>query len=362
MKTENRIFKYDNVKFVLILLVLIGHMVDQYIDKTGLFKSIFIFVYSFHAPLFIFINGLFQRRIKKEHRFNWHKFVFYVFVSYLLRIIIYIIKSIDHTGAKINWFGGAELSCFLTVLAIYLAIVFILSRIKIHPAVVIVISIIVAGVCGYIPYIKNFLWLSRVFVFLPFYLAGYYLTPQKILKFTGKVYVKIPAIILGLGWALLCLWKRNMVYPLRGLFTGQSPYASVGIEGCGIIHRYICYVIMAVMCIAVLSAIPNIKIPVVTRMGANTLAAFFWHRPIIYVLEYTGALAAISNLPKNACIAVTLVIAVVMGLILMIDVVSFPAKKLRAFLNRRSGKACMLLFIVIIVFGIAFTIQEGIKL
>lgn len=54
-----RIYKFDNIKFLAILLVVLGHFADGYTNDSNMFDSWFVFVYSFHAPLFIFLCGLF---------------------------------------------------------------------------------------------------------------------------------------------------------------------------------------------------------------------------------------------------------------------------------------------------------------
>ena len=55
--------------------------------------------------------------------------------------------------------------------------------------------------------------------------------------------------------------------------------------------RVMCYVIAVLAIIALISLIPNKKIPVITTMGERTLAIYFWHRNVIRILTYTGASA-----------------------------------------------------------------------
>ena len=54
----------DNAKFVLILLVCLGHfsrVVVVTADSPAM-RSLFLFIYAFHMPLFFFLSGLFARR------------------------------------------------------------------------------------------------------------------------------------------------------------------------------------------------------------------------------------------------------------------------------------------------------------
>ena len=49
----NRIALWDNLKFFLVTCVVIGHFADRFTDASNIYDSIFLFIYSFHIPLFI---------------------------------------------------------------------------------------------------------------------------------------------------------------------------------------------------------------------------------------------------------------------------------------------------------------------
>ena len=61
-KSTKRIYKWDNLKCFLIVMVVIGHFVNQYAPISNTMKSLSLFIYSFHMPLFIFLSGLLQKR------------------------------------------------------------------------------------------------------------------------------------------------------------------------------------------------------------------------------------------------------------------------------------------------------------
>ncbi|MBR2441547.1 MAG: acyltransferase family protein [Clostridia bacterium] len=67
----------DVLRAVSILLVLVGHCIQygcgmEYMAwGTFLYNPVFIFIYSFHMPLFMFISGyLFAFSVKKK---KWHE-------------------------------------------------------------------------------------------------------------------------------------------------------------------------------------------------------------------------------------------------------------------------------------------------
>jgi len=44
---------YDNLKFFLIVTVVVGHFVSPLTDSSKFCKSLFLFIYTFHMPLFV---------------------------------------------------------------------------------------------------------------------------------------------------------------------------------------------------------------------------------------------------------------------------------------------------------------------
>ena len=60
---KKRIYKYDNLKFLLIILVIVGHMID-FFNGYKQYDDLFMirtFIYSVHMPAFIFLSGLFYK-------------------------------------------------------------------------------------------------------------------------------------------------------------------------------------------------------------------------------------------------------------------------------------------------------------
>ena len=54
-----RIYWWDNIKFVMIVLVVAGHFADTLVAHSGVMKSFYLFIYAFHMPVFLFISGMF---------------------------------------------------------------------------------------------------------------------------------------------------------------------------------------------------------------------------------------------------------------------------------------------------------------
>lgn len=100
MKKENsnsRVFLWDNIKFILILLMVVGHFADVFTSKSDFFKSVYFFIYIFHMPLFIFITGLFhnEKNIKE-------KVVYYITIGFFLKILL-LIANVVINGVPIKF-------------------------------------------------------------------------------------------------------------------------------------------------------------------------------------------------------------------------------------------------------------------
>lgn len=57
---NNRVGYYDIAKFFAIISVIYGHCIQHYLDKDPLYNPVYLFIYSFHMPLFMIISGYFS--------------------------------------------------------------------------------------------------------------------------------------------------------------------------------------------------------------------------------------------------------------------------------------------------------------
>ncbi len=67
-----RLSYYDNLRFALIMLVVLGHAFINYVSSSSYIPSLLVFIYTFHMPLFLFVSGLFHtdNEMKKEGAFH----------------------------------------------------------------------------------------------------------------------------------------------------------------------------------------------------------------------------------------------------------------------------------------------------
>src|SRR5690606_8207293 len=84
-----RDYYFDNAKFILIFLVVFGHLIQSYIDSNSFFSALYKLLYTFHMPAFILVSGYFAKGIyEKGYIF---KIIKKLIIPYLIFQVIYSI-------------------------------------------------------------------------------------------------------------------------------------------------------------------------------------------------------------------------------------------------------------------------------
>lgn len=278
-----RVALWDNLKFLLILFVVIGHFSEQAMHfdvPAAPYHAIFIFLYAVHMPLFIFVSGLFH---KNEH--IGQKVFAFAGIGFLYKILIYVIQRLTTSAANFHLLTESGAPWFMFVLAAFILLTYLLR--KADKRLVLVMSVLLACFAGYDASIGDYLCLSRIIVFFPFYFAGTMVSRTDLEKLAGKKWIKLCGLIVLLVWAALCILALPKVYLLRPLLTGKNPYCQTELPYV-ILFRGLCYILSAILGLAWIVVIPSKPIPAVTAIGQRTMQIYFWHRPILYLLVNLG--------------------------------------------------------------------------
>ena len=84
-----RIFLFDNLKFLLMAFVVVGHFANAFIVSSDYYQSIFLFIYAFHMPLFLFLAGLFHK-----NKDIFPKVLSYLVLGFMLKIVLFLTELI----------------------------------------------------------------------------------------------------------------------------------------------------------------------------------------------------------------------------------------------------------------------------
>ncbi len=273
---KKRDVKWDNVKFILIFLVVLGHIADIYAEVSFATGCLRFIIYTFHMPLFMFISGLFGKRNVDEKRYDK---IFSFLVLYLfVKVLDFIAKWIVN-GAKpaFHLFSDGSVPWYAFCLFAFSMLIIALKRVD--KKYVFIFSILLALVAGYDNDIGDFLCLSRIIVFFPFYFAGYCLDPDKVKEKLSAKKMKIASVIIIAAAIAVTILCYDEIKDMKFLFSGRNPFGRVkpGYP-LSFLLRLVCYAVSALMGCAVISLTPGgEKESVFSRVGARSLQIYALH-------------------------------------------------------------------------------------
>lgn len=329
-KNNRRMFIFDNIKFILMALVVIGHYADVGVSVSEGFRSTYVFIYSFHMPLFLFISGLFH---KNENIIR--KVVTFVSLGYLSKLVIYLTKLIFFRISSFSFLSDSGLPWFMFVLAMFVGVTYLLRNAD--KKIVLIVSFALALIVGYFEWIGDFLYLSRFFVFFPFYYMGT-VTPKVVLVNLNKMKAaKIASAVVLVIWFVICFTQIETIYPLRYLYTGRNPFVLIeNFKVWGFFWRILCYLITIVVSLAIICLAPRKNAGIITEFGKNTLQVYFWQTTVLLILRWTGLSNWLIEYPFGRF--VWLVIGLGVTFLLSTKYFSFPTKQVSALCAKIGSK------------------------
>ena len=300
---NQRIYRYDNIKALLIFLVVLGHMTTDYVSDSHLIRWTTLWIYSFHMPAFIFISGLVHKHyiteeraalgIKGETRLRWDKVIGFFLCGYGLKLFLQFTRTL--MGQHPLWHTIAEpgIPWYLFVMAEYEALFYLMRKLdgKVKPWKMVTVAFVLSAAVGYFPAINDTFCLSRMINFLPIYMIGYYLDMKGFNRVLSKTNwmkaVGWVGIIISLA---VCRFGKWGLYSWRKWFTGRRSYEFLT-DFFLYAHRYGWCIRIAVWLVAIaltlciISVIPDRDLGFITTVGSRTLNVYFWHRPVCYLFR-----------------------------------------------------------------------------
>lgn len=335
--TENkisRIYLFDNIKFLAILLVVIGHAINFLTETDGnmLEKSLFLTIYSIHMPLFIFISGLFLKPMDKSTKFPKQKIISYVLIGIVLRIIMAVLRLLLGKNMSYSLLDMYDsFTWFMWAMAVFITLIWIFR--EYNTKIILMLSLLIGCMAGYDKFLGDKFALMRIVVFLPFFIAGYMIKPESLAAFLSKRWIKVVSIFIVIGFTALFFINTDIYPYLRPIFTGRNTFSVLGrFSKFGFAVRILCYIISTLFGLALMSLVPNINIGIISKTGSKTLQIYFWHQVFLVLLSHFGVYGLISSVTGDTiATGVYILIAVAVTFVCSLSVFSFPSKQLLSF-------------------------------
>lgn len=289
-----RIYLYDNLKFLLITCVVVGHAIDNYININAsyVYRGLFLFIYSFHMPLFLFVAGLFHFNTQIARKAYTH-----IAIGLLLKVVWTVWSILVDKTPTTSFLSESELPWFMYALGIFELVTY--SVRNLNQRKILIGAIIMACFAGYDQNLGDYLILFRLVVFFPFYLAGTMIDPQKLRKISRNRMLRLVSLGLIVLWGAVCVqWKT--LYGLRGLFTGRNPFYDFGaMLRYGCVYRLFTMVVSGLVGFALICIVPDGRLLVISEYGTKTLQVYFWHGIILMMLAHFGVCAHVMDSAVN---------------------------------------------------------------
>ena len=273
---EKRDTRLDGIKYVLIVLVVLGHL-RQFIicDETSfsimLVRRLSHVIYLFHMPLFIMISGFFSR--KKDINSFWRSISRLIRIYMLFHIIWISIdilnnKQLDYTRFFYPSFSLWYIHCLILW---RILLQYIPSKFLDKPIYIISISSLISLLGGFIP-VSNFLALQRLFTFMPLFFIGYYAREYRWLEIIDKVkwyyfLFIVPVLFIDIKVST-DIW-------------GRAPYNSLF----DIIRRIVFIMSSIFISIGFVKLVPSKVTNLFCREGKNVLFYYMYHSLLLYVIS-----------------------------------------------------------------------------
>jgi len=297
----DRNYYIDNLKFCLIVLVVVGHFAIK-LTSFGPVKSLQYFIYLFHMPCFIFVSGYLAKGINAGGKLRADKILVTVWLYFIFKAVNSLIEYAFTGKLDFNILKDTSAPWYLVTLTIWYISVPLIERIK---AVYLLPASIFTGLMvGYCNHIHNVLSLSRVFVFFPFFIMGFCLSEDKLNSFLNKR-IRFIAIIYLTALFIFFLIYRKEINPVSDIIYATSPYSDSleNLAPYGFLIRFIWYILAFITSAAFMLLVPR-RPMFFTSLGSRTLQVYMSHIWCRNILVYLGFFEFIkgSSLPIAALV------------------------------------------------------------
>lgn len=279
--TTSRSKYFDNAKFILIFLVVFGHVISPYKDQDKVLFTLYSVIFLFHMPAFILISGYFAKGYKNKGylRKAFQKILIPYFIFQIIYSIFYFLagkeKTLEFDLFQPHWSLWFLLSLFFWNLLLY-----VFARLKwagLFIAVLLGIGI------GYFEDVGSFMSISRTFVFFPYFLLGFLLNGDHLRRVIGARFA-VPA---GVVIIIMTFLFFGLSFPQNAVpwLLGDTSYAHMGgMQFSDGLLRALQYILTLVVVFSFLPLIPSNQYRI-TKIGERTLYVYLFHGFIIKSIQ-----------------------------------------------------------------------------
>jgi fucose 4-O-acetylase-like acetyltransferase len=306
-----RVALWDNARLLLIVLVVFGHSIES-IRGPQAIDTVYDVIFAFHMPAFLLVSGYFARSERPTAK---------TFMGTAQLVVTWLIVEFGWAAARAIEGHNPFPSTFLVVPGWslwFLVSLFCMRVLLPYVATLpfpLIASIVVALGAGLISSIGTEFSASRTLALLPFFVLGWTLRRRGLGNATWfsapSIRVRLAAAAVGTGAVLGVIELSNTPAFTTQLVFWRRSYAGESYDDLtGIGMRALMLLIGAAITMAVLVLIPR-RHGWWSRFGANTMAVYILHTPVIEVLRFFHVDDAIAGTATPMMLMLLVAIAMV---------------------------------------------------
>lgn len=286
---RERNYSIDNTRALLIFLVVLGHLLEPLIGNSHILKVVYLFIYSFHIPMFVLLSGMLART--NIDRGGICDIVSSLLIPFLVFQVLYEILEFVLTGHFSNYIVNGQpywLLWFLWSLFLWKLMLPIFSCFKFP----VIMSVLLSLVASYSPHTGYYLGISRTLTFFPFFVLGYALKPDFFMKL--KSYHPFFFMVMIVITLLLCVYFEGMPQPQQWLY-GSYSYFALGCDEwfAGFVKLFLAFLAFFTG-ISVLSLLSGKQLKI-SSCGEHSLYVYLWHGIFVKIFGAVGGIAIIGK-------------------------------------------------------------------
>lgn len=320
-----RIARYDNLKFVLITLVVIGHAIAGMSDgssSTPATEALYRTIYLFHMPLFVFLSGMFAQSIySPQNGLKSRRMLGFLAVYVFMLGYYWVIAFASGHQYVFELFSTGGAPWYMAAMFFWTLFIPFVSRYRFRSVALCCISL--SFLAGFTPEFGAFLSLGKTVYFAVFFYAGYYCSRERVLHFIerfGGRYHKLGAALLLVAAFSLCLSFPEGAYYEWQIAQGSIPYSALGAvsPGSQLIAgaiRVLSYGPSLILGIALAVLVPG-KESRITSWGTRTLQVYALHllfTNTAYFLNVDQLMLSITPWWPVICIVLSVLLTIVLS-------------------------------------------------
>lgn len=276
---DHRDYFFDNARAFLIYLVVLGHLINPYVEGHKFMGSLYLLIYSFHMPSFLFISGYFSKNAGKPgHLEKVAKKLLVPYICFFCFFSVYYYLTGKSSDLQLDPFNPVFALWFLLTLFMFHVILIIVKNYK--PYYVMPIAILVAMFAGFSSNIDGYMSYSRTIVFFPIFYLGYLMNKHQTMILRNKRWLPISISI------LIAFFVIYTIHPINSdWLLGSSPYSSLDGENIfSPLKRLLLYFIICITMFSFMNLMSSKK-HFYTYIGQRTMYVYLLHGLVIGIIR-----------------------------------------------------------------------------